>query len=744
MKKYFFSILAVFFLLNNFIFSKISFDKLDLNKNDELLFTVCNESTGIAKYNALLTVKIPSDKSDFVPQCASFYPEQMELLDNGKILQIRNIYATAKYDVLNKKLTSESVVKKLSEKPLPLLPYSVSFDGAWYCYLKKTSFLTADLILKDVTANSEYVLSKNVKMNYEKVPVKWSPEKNLLLYEKNGNVYFCNPSAIQGNVEIDEKYRKIGRGAIDSANFASSKYIIYADDSLLYKINTKELYTLGLYSEILGKGTVIGRLPFKFNPKTDKFSPNEKMNAFMFIQNKRMFAYLTANKESGDYMNVLYSRPYVATDSSLIDSEIFWDKNENPVLRIKQLPYDSDKIRNSVNVLKINDFETNKDTPEAYIYNVLTLDDSEKLFVSPDGSKAGCSNGNKFYIYDLYAWNKIAELPREEKIVSAVWLDSDTLFVGGEKSVRKWNCVTGKEELIAISSVNAAFWKSDENSEKKFSIVADNGSGEFYEFLTKTNSWKKINFNADKENSAQNGRFRVFTNTSANCNFENAVYIRKLGKNPVTIPLYKETAEKKSNPKKVAVIFDAYDNADGLAQIIYTLKKYNIKGDFFINGEFIRRYPQETRQIVKNEYNCNSMFFSLTDLTQKEFLFDEDFIRRGLARNEDEFYQCTQKELAVFWHAPYYKTTEKIVNYAKNAGYVYLNGKTENLENEFDTPFDIIQKYYAKVVKEGGGVIPVTVGYSTVQNREFLYDYLDVLINGLAENGFEIVGINEL
>ena len=37
-----------------------------------------------------------------------------------------------------------------------------------------------------------------------------------------------------------------------------------------YKINTKELYTMGLYSEIIGQGTVVGRLPFKFNSKTDK------------------------------------------------------------------------------------------------------------------------------------------------------------------------------------------------------------------------------------------------------------------------------------------------------------------------------------------------------------------------------------------------------------------------------------------------------------------------------------------
>lgn len=726
MKKYFFSILIFFFYFNSFVFSKISFDKLDLNKNDELLFLTCNETTGIAKYNALLTARISTENADFSPRCLSFYPEQMELLENGTILQIRNTYATAKYDILNHKLLSESIIKKIPEKPLPVLVYSTSSDGTWYCYLKRTSFLTADLILKNAVTNSEYVLSKNIQMSYNKIPVKWCPEKNLLLYEKNKNIYFCNPSAMQGNVEIDEKYRKIGRGTINSVEFASSKYIVYVDDSLLYKINTKELYTVGLYSEILGKGTVIGRLPFKFNPQSDTFSSNPYVNAFMFIQNKRMFSYLVARKDSCDYMDVVYSKPYTDSKASLIDSEIFWDKNANPVLWTKKLPYNGNKIQSSV--YKISDVAS----------LVLEVEDSGNPYVSPDSSKVGFCAAETFYVYDLNNWNKISQL-QGEKTVSAIWQDSRTLFIGGEKTVQQWDCITGETKLVAISSANSANWTSDANS-----VIVNNGSDAEYKFSCETNTWKKIELTTKSENSTQNGRFRVFTNTSTNCNFKNAVYIRTLGKNPVTIPLYKETSEKKSNPKKVSVIFDAYDNADGLSQILYTLKKYNIKGDFFINGEFIRRYPQETKQIVKNEYNCNSMFFSLTDLTQNEFVIDEDFIRRGLARNEDEFYQCTQKELSVFWHAPYYKTNEKIINYAKNAGYVYINTQAENLEKESDTPFELIQKYYAKIVKEGGGVIPVAVGYSGSQNKEFLYDYLDLLVNALVENGFELVGINEL
>lgn len=726
MKKYFISILSFYFLFNSFIFAKVSFGKLDLNKNDELLFTICNETTGIPKYSALLTTKVVNSADVFSPKCVSFYPEQMELLQNGTVLQIRNTYGTANYNILSHNLKSEGDVKEISEKPLPLLPYSVNYDGSWFCFLRPTSFLTADLVLKNPSSSCEFVLSKNVKMSYDSIPVKWSPEKNLLLYEKDGNVYFCNPAAIEGNVEIDEKYRKIGRGSINSVEFASSKFIVYADDSLLYKINTKELYTIGLYSDILGKGTVIGRLPFKFNPQNDKFSSNVYANAFVVIQNKRMFTYLTVHKDSSDYMDVLYSRPYIDSNASLIDSEVFWDKNANPILWMKKLPYDSDKIRCSV--YRISDVAA----------QVLEIEDSGNPYVSPDGSKVGFFAGAAFYVYDVNKWSRLAELSGE-RIVSVLWLNSRTVIVGGEKSVRRWDCVNGDAEVIAISSVNSAYWSVDDST-----IIVDNDSGNNYELNRETNTWKKVGLTAKRESSTQNGRFRAFTGTSTNYHFENAVYIRTLGKSPVTVPLYKEAVRKNKNPRKISIIFDAYDNADGLAQILYTLKKYNVKGDFFINGEFIRRYPMETKQIVKNNYNCNSMFFSLTDLTQNDFIIDEDFIRRGLARNEDEFYQCTGEELSVFWHAPYYKVNDKIINYGKNAGYTYLNGKTECIEQESDNPFDLIQKYYTKAIKEGGGVIPVNVGYSSSHDKEYLYNHLDLLICALVDAGFEIVGINEL
>ncbi len=178
------------------------------------------------------------------------------------------------------------------------------------------------------------------------------------------------------------------------------------------------------------------------------------------------------------------------------------------------------------------------------------------------------------------------------------------------------------------------------------------------------------------------------------------------------------------------------------------MRKYNVSGTFFINGEFIRRYPAETKQIVLNGYQTASMFFSQTDLVNNPFVVDEEFIRRGLARNEDEFYNCTGKELSLYWHGPYYSVNNDIIKYSATAGYTTIVSYSKLNDSELlpkDTsPEQIIQDYCNTLSKLGGGVVPVSVGFAQGNRTEPLYNYLDLLICALLDSGFEFVDIQEL
>ena len=721
----------VFLLFSIFIFSlygEITFNSPDLNNSDELLFTVDQKNVGANPYNTLFYTKLVDGKPSKAPEVITCFPEQMELLNGGDVLQIRNRYGTARYTSSTDSLQWIETLNEIPEQTFPTAPYAVSPDGKYFCKIQKDDLVTGKLILEDSKTGKSFTLAENVLLSYKDLPVKWAPDSSILLYEKEGAVYFCNPEAVLRGIEVEERYRKIGRGTINSVSWASSKYIAYIDDYLLYKISIKELYTYGLYSDIMGQGRAMGRLPFQFDSQTDKFSASKNVNSIMVTQNSRLFTYLTVQSDSCDYMDVLYSRPYTDSTASLVNSYVFWDFVDNPIIWQEKLPYDGYSTKACV--YRITTERT----------QLLEIQDSGKPVLSPDGNKIAFFAGGIVYVYDINSWKCLASLSGE-RITNVLWEDDVRLFVGGEKSIQKWNYVTGDTHTITISSAEAGYWNNDGKD-----IIAQTKDGSFYTLNRKKNTWTTIIPPLHVQSQTQNGRYRVFLGTTQNRMYENALYVRALGSKAITKPVFDKCIEKSKEPKKVSLIFDFYDNSDGLPEILSTLKKYNVPGTFFLNGEFIRRYPNETKQIVANGYNCASMFFTTVDLTDNSFIINEDFIRRGLARNEDEFYDCTGSELLLYWHAPYYTVRPNGKQFGSNAGYSYVEPVTNKLEfdNFNDMPKTYIEFLYEAIEEENGGVIPIVGGFSQGYHKDPLYNYLDILISILIEGGYELVDITEL
>ena len=711
--------------------AKISFGSYDLNQNDEVLFAVKQNMAGISSYSSLFYSKLKDGENSSTPDLLTCYPEQMELLEEGTVLQLRNRYGTGRYNSKTDSFYWAERTEGIPVNSLPVSPYSISADGKWLVKIDKYSLSTGSLVIQNIQTGKTAALCEAVRQSYKNLPVKWSPDGSILIYEKEGSLYFCNPDAVLRKVEMDEKYRKIGRGTINAVNWSSEKSLIYIDDYLVYQINAKELYTLGLYSGVIGQGKAIGRLPAQFNSATDRFSVNSSAKSFVIIQNNRLFTYLKLQNQqhSCDYMDVIYSRPYTDSAASLIDYYVFWDSSDQPVLWLEKLPYDGTKEKGAV-------YKLGNKTVQ-----VLEIEDSGKPFLSPDKSKVAFYAGAAIYVYDINTWQRAGEL-LGEKIASAIWVNRNVMYVGGEKSIRKWNLLSNTNEVIMLSSAVAGYWEGTDGT-----IVADTGSHSFYKFNSEKKTWKRTSA-ATAKAQTQNGRYRLFEGTTPNNLYENALYIRTLSKKAVTKPLYKQSVVKTAPAKKVALIFDAYDNADGLSEILSVLTRYNVPATFFLNGEFIRRYPAETKQIVLNGYQTASMFFSQTDLVDNPFVVDEEFIRRGLARNEDEFYTCTGKELSLYWHGPYYSVNNDIIKYSSVAGYetiVSYSRLNDSEKLDKDTkPEQIIHDYCSTLAKIGGGVAPVSVGFAQGSRTEPLYNYLDLLICALLDSGFEFVNIQEL
>jgi peptidoglycan/xylan/chitin deacetylase (PgdA/CDA1 family) len=733
------SIRAVFALL---IFSTafplaagISFGNSDLNDTDEVLFTVRQTLPGTVSFCSLFYAKIAEGTAASPPRILTCYPEQMELLSGGTVLQIRNRYGTAQYLPDSGQLLWTSQTDTIPLNSMRLSVRSVSPDGKWSCYIEKKGYAEGILVFEDSAMGKKFILDDHASFSYDTVPVKWAPDSTVFLYSRNGAVYFCDPDAVQRGVQMDEKYREIGTGSIDSVCWAGNR-LFYIDSDMVYKIDVKGLYTMGLYSDIIGKGTLCGRLPEHFDSNRDIFSVNPDNTSLFLIKSGKVFSCYSLQDSSCNYLSVVFSRPYTNSSGSLLDAVVLWGGKGEPYVWMRIMPYVGGEPQ--VSVYKITDS----------FAPLLTAENSCRPVVSSDGTLAAFSSGSTVYVYNVMTWKRVGQLSGEN-MVCAVWGGNTVLYVGGDHTVRRWDIAADKSTTLFPSSAAAGMW-----DKKTGQIIAVSADGRMFSLDRSMKNWTEIPSSPVMVTSNQNGRYRVFCGTTQNALYENALYVRTLAGKAVTKAVYPQSVTKTPDRRKAAVVFDAYNSTDGLSAILSTLAKYNVTGTFCLNGEFIRRYPSETKQIASTKNRCASLFFSTVDLTNSTFISDETFITRGLARNEDEFYQCTGAELSLLWHAPYYHATDAVRQAGKNAGYEYIDVLNDACEITLEDAVNkngvylssarIIEKVLASLKKNNGGVVPVTVGFAYGMRTDYMYQNLDLLISAILDEGFDIVSADEL
>lgn len=727
------------------VFSGIRFGDGDINKQNEILFSVKHDVSGTFSYKSVFSAKVTPNGVDSIKMLSCF-PEKMELINSGKNLQIRNRYGTAWYDIENGSIEWKNFSYEIPLNSMRLSNVCVSPNGKFSCYIEKNGFATGFLIVENLLTGEKIVLDENAPFSYTNIPAKWSSDNSFFIYEKNNELYFCSPEAIFKGVEVEEKFRSIGHGSINSVEWTSLNQLIYIDGDIIYKISSKELYTLGLYSGIIGKGGAVGRLSFPFEPNRDIFRINDSLSSILVIQDSKFLTYYKISSSSSEYLDVVSSFALTDKKASVLAADVIWSVGESPCLWVRLLPHSGKK-------------------PVSYVYKCgkefvkfLEIEDSDFPVLSPDGKSCAFYSGSTVHVYDTRTWKSVGKLSGEN-IVSLVWGNSSLLYVGGDKTVRAWligaNHLSADSEftpsnevsyVLLVSSVQDVVWSPEGNA------IASLANGQRFAFDFSSSKWTEFNNSAPLKRNPSNGRYRVFCGETPSLYFDNALYIRNLTGKTTTRAVFPNSVEKSVEQKKVALIFDAYDNADGLCKILYNLATYNIQGIFFLNGEFIRRYPEETKMIANSQNECASMFFTTARLDSDNFVVDETFIRRGLARNEDEFFSCTGRELNLLWHAPYYFATSKMIQTGTNAGYTYVD-TFQNLSDcvtmeqavdgsaKYFSSEELIDLYMTILQKNEGGIIPVTVGIAYGTRKNYLYDKLDLLISAILDSGYEIVPV---
>jgi peptidoglycan/xylan/chitin deacetylase (PgdA/CDA1 family) len=275
-----------------------------------------------------------------------------------------------------------------------------------------------------------------------------------------------------------------------------------------------------------------------------------------------------------------------------------------------------------------------------------------------------------------------------------------------------------------------------------------------------------------RQKSLASESYRVYLEPSTRGGYENLLFVRD-AKGYGTTPLFpSESTAYEAFPaaeepvdfgnvahgsrirrREVSLLFNAIDSVEGLTEVLNTLSAYGLRCTFFVNGEFIRRNPDAVREIADSGHEVGSLFHVHFNMTDSRFTVDAEFVKAGLARNEDDYFAATGRELSLLWHAPYYIVNSEIISAAAEMNYLYAGrdldtsdwvARTESNEAKgiYFGAADLVEKLIAE--KKPGSIIPVQIGVGEGNRGDYLFQKLDLVVNELARLGYEIVPVSTL
>ena len=739
------------------LYGQVSFSGLDLSPTDRLLFSASAQGPDFGSFDTLFLADARTRRM----RQLTFFPEEVQLLREKNVIQIQNRFGVFRseqgFQNIKPLTMFGSFVSGSQIQTGKIAPMQTSPDGGYLLFVRPQSAAHGALTLLDVVTGAETVISERMEISLQDLPAVWSPDSQFIVYAKSSSLYYFSLLQLREKRVLAEPLRTIGDGRIANIRWASSRSLYYISGEVVYQIDPNQLFTRSLYSGFLDIGKVTGKIPFHFDPNFDTFwvSPDGKN----LLLNKGGRSLFLSYLELDDFhaSNTPLSLPYLALPRDSVVRKIMWS-NDNIVTMLCE-------TRES-GVQGTAVYRLAQDSRGLYGAFVQTRDRGVRdITVSPNGSLAALMGADGVSWKDYATWQDKGKMAHPTPL-HVLWLGDTELLVAGTTYIERYAIDTSASTLVAVSQPGD-FGYSPDGAAVVMKMKDRNLSLD-----EPTGTWQKVDTYSVRDRSLVSDNFRVYLEDSRRGSYANLLMVRD-AKGFGTFPLFPaETSVYEAFPaadqpvdfknfthgsrirrREVSLVFNAIDSAEGLTWILNTLSAYKVRATFFVNGEFIRRYPDAVREIAESGHEVGSLFSTYFNMTDSRFAVDRDFVKAGLARNEDDYFGATSRELSLLWHAPYYIVNSEIIAAGAEMNYVYVgrdldtydwvtSSESNRARGTYLPAADLVERIIAQ--KKPGSIIPLQVGVGVGGRDDYLFQKLDLVINELARRGYAIVPVSTL
>jgi peptidoglycan/xylan/chitin deacetylase (PgdA/CDA1 family) len=193
----------------------------------------------------------------------------------------------------------------------------------------------------------------------------------------------------------------------------------------------------------------------------------------------------------------------------------------------------------------------------------------------------------------------------------------------------------------------------------------------------------------------------------------------------------------------VALTFDAGANANGLASILATLAAEQLRGTFFLTGDFVAAYPQAARQIVAAGHRVGNHSANHPHLTG----LDDAGIRAELTGAEQSIRSATGASSRPLFRFPFGDRNARAIAAVNTAGYVAVRwtvdtlGWQGTLNGTRDASF-VVDRVIGAATP--GEIVLMHVGSHPTDRSTLDADALPRVIGNLRQRGYTFVTLDAL